>query len=230
VTRKIRDGKSYGERQYYVVVNGVPSPPSTAEPPPGLRWTQAENLARELADIHGLASMYTTERAQWDRTINSPFYKLDPMWPGWRWFKIRSFRRPDYIDSTGWYDGMIPGAPPSPSELAPHPPASFWSPKSPAAAKRFHTNRARLTKAKPKAAAKPKAPKPTRAKALKPSADTLTPTKAEAHTTDAAPPKAVPPTKRRPPPRQSEAEAKADGTDRELPHERLGRPASAPPE
>ena len=48
MTRKIRDGKRYGERQYYVVVNGVPPPPSTAEPPPGLRWTQAENLAREV--------------------------------------------------------------------------------------------------------------------------------------------------------------------------------------
>jgi len=183
VTRKIRDGKRYGERQYYIFVGGPPQPPAAAEPPPGLRWKQADTLVRELAQAHGVAGIYTTERAQWDRTIHSPFYKLDPPWPGWRWFCVRTHRRPDYLDGTGWYDGMLPGAAPAPSSRAAHKPANFFSPKSPAAAKRLYEQNYARNKGKKRPKKKPA---------------TLTPPQVEAHTPapSEAAPRAVPPIKR----------------------------------
>ena len=199
MTRPINDGKRYGERRYYVFVGGPPPPPSTATPPEGLRWKVADTLARELALVHGVAGLYTTERPQWDRSIWYTFYKLDPPWPGWRWYHARTYRRPGFIDNTGWYGGVLPGTPEPPSSLAVHKPATFFSPKSPAAAKRlYEQNYARnkgKKRAKPKAekpAKAPKPPKPKRVKVEKP----LTRAKVEAHTPAVEAPRAVPPIKR----------------------------------
>lgn len=205
MTRPINDGKRYGERRYYVFVGGPPPPPSTATPPEGLRWKVADTLARELALVHGVAGLYTTERPQWDRSIWYTFYKLDPPWPGWRWYHARTYRRPGFVDNTGWYGGVLPNAPEPPSSLAVHKPATFFSPKSPAAAKRLYEQnyskkakkgakvRAKAAKAAKQAAPKPpKPPRPKREKREKP----LTRAKVEAHTPAVEAPRAVPPIKR----------------------------------
>jgi hypothetical protein len=190
VTRPINDGKRYGERRYYVFVGGPPPPPTTATPPESdLRWKQADTLARDLAHVHGVAGLYTIERP-----LRPTKGRKDPLWPGWRWFHTATYRRPGFIDNTGWYGGVLPGTAEPPSSRAKprkvHNP--FFTPKTPEAAARYaaqdFSKMGQWKRKRGKGKGTKKKPAP------------LTPPQAEAHTASPAPasaaPRAVPPIKR----------------------------------
>ena len=193
MTRPINDGRRYGERRYFVFVGGPPPPPKTPTPPESdLRWTQADTLARDLAQTHGVAGVYTIERP-----LRPSHGRKDPLWPGWRWYHARTYRRPDYVDNTGWYGGVLPDAPAPPSSRTiprkVHNP--FLTPKTPEAAARYDgqdfskMGKWKRTKGKGKGPRKKPAPA---------SAPLTTPA-VEAHTASPAPaaaPRAVPPIKR----------------------------------
>jgi hypothetical protein len=188
VTRPINDGKRYGERRYYVFVGGPPPTPTTATPPESdLRWKQADTLARDLAQAHGVAGLYTIERP-----LRPAKGRKDPLWPGWRWFHTATYRRPGFIDNTGWYGGVLPGAAEPPSSRAKprkvHNP--FFTPKTPEAAARYaaqdFSKMGQWKRKRGKGKGTKKKPAP------------LTPPQVEAHTPapSKAAPRAVPPIKR----------------------------------
>ncbi len=188
MTRPINDGKRYGERRYYVFVGGPPPPPTTATPPESdLRWKQADTLARDLAQTHGVAGLYTIERP-----LRPAKGRKDPLWPGWRWFHTATYRRPGFIDNTGWYGGVLPGTAEPPSSRAKprkvHNP--FFTPKTPEAAARYaaqdFSKMGQWKRKRGKGKGTKKKPAP------------LTPPATEAHTASPseAAPRAVPPIKR----------------------------------
>lgn len=206
MTRPINDGRRYGERRYYVFVGGPPPPPKTPTPPESdLRWKQADTLARDLAEVHGVAGLYTIERP-----LRPAHGRKDPLWPGWRWFHSRTYRRPDFIDNTGWYGGVLPGTaePPSPRTIPRKVHNPFFTPKTPEAAARYDGQdfaalgraAAKAKKRKAKAAkAAAKAESKTSRKKPTPASAPLTTPAVEAHTASPAPaaaPRAVPPIKR----------------------------------